>query len=55
MPKSPKTVYVDDEVISQIESIAFKDDRTFSNAVNVLLKEAITARSMPEKPKPATN
>lgn len=45
MPKTHKSIRLDRDVISQIEAIAFKEDRTFSAMSEKLLREGIEARS----------
>ena len=51
MPKTHKSIRLDRDVITQIEAIAFTEDRTFSAMAEKLLREGIDARSTkPTKP-----
>ena len=54
MPKTQKTLRLDDETIVQIEALAFKEKRTFSAMSDIILLEGIEARSV-QTTKPATD
>lgn len=53
--KMPKTLHIERDTITQIEALAFKENRTFSAMADMLLLEGIEARSVqtPETTKAA--
>ena len=58
MPKTAKTIHIERHTITQIEALAFKENRTFSAMSDLLLMEGIEARSIhrtPQTTKPATD
>lgn len=52
MPKTAKTIHIERDTITQIEALAFKEDRTFSAMADKLLREGIEFRSV-QTTKPA--
>lgn len=54
MQKIPKTVRMSENMISHLEALACKDNRRFAPMVEILLQEAIDARSV-QTEKPATD
>lgn len=58
MPRTAKSVYIDRDIVAQIEVLAVKEDRTFSAMAEMLLRDGLNSRegfAPYKKTKPATD
>ena len=39
-------IHLDDEIVHKVQALSLQEDRTISNMIKVLLKEALSARTI---------
>lgn len=39
-------IHLDDEIVQKVQALSLQEDRTISNMIKVLLKEALSARTI---------